>query len=472
MMLGGSISLLSRKGAAFDMSHLATPPSLPDRMIEFEALGGVGDGDLVTGRGTDNASAFARAEAIAKQGCGVKFKSNSFYKTTKQINFHNMYWIGDEKYSPTIFGWFDTPGKKIIGRSIEYEPNNACIIGLTFHRCGPHAEHGIVIDNISSIYFDICVTSNPGSQGGAIGISPFFPENRKSRNCFIKAKIENSGDYGVQLGAVNGAIMDITANNCYREVIGIEPIICGMISVVSLDPNNSNLRISGSNISTGDPLICLGGEINGGGILPGKHYFAIKNSDGTISLADNRLDSLNGRKVSLNGNFKGYRFAKSSIVENVEIRSATITDDVASKPTLYANTRGYVIFTGNSGGYLENINIENITVVGNQVYNTGSSIGIYIQGVQNLTVRNVHVIGCDDAIVVRDGWLNGLFDENGDPIKVDDFYARLVSKKIYIIDPVITNFRKHGIVFQGSDANLVGGKLSSSVRNSKLLVRM
>lgn len=451
-------------------SDLAALPPRPYHIIEFEELGGVGDGDPDTGKGTDNARAFARAEAMAQQGYGIKFKPKAFYKTTEQINIHSMYWIGDDTFSPVIFGWFSEKGKKIIGRSTKKEPVSVCILGLTFHRCGPFAEHGIVVDNIKRLYFDGAVTSQPGAQGGAIGVSPFFPENRHSRNCFIKAKINNSGDFGVQLGSVSGAQLDVFATDCYREVIGIEPIVHGTIIIDKKNIVGENIDFPDTDLSNGEPLLYCRGTGSGGPLIPGKHYFVIKNVNHSISLADSAASCFEGRKLDLKLLDGLHYFARSAIVEDISIR-ANIIDNRAKKPTLYANTMGYVILTGNSGGYMKNINVDNIYIDGSHVYSKGKSVGVYVQGVGNLILRNIKIRGCDDAIVVSDGWLNGMFDEYGNKIRIQNGYAKLSSNNVLIIDPDLIDFRSHGVLLKGAGGTLHGGRFSSSAKDVKAVVR-
>ncbi|MEN3748068.1 hypothetical protein TPR58_12905 [Sphingomonas sp. HF-S3] len=440
-------------------------------MIEFETIGGVGDGDPTTGSGTDNARAFARAEAMAQQGYGIKFKSRACYKTTEQINAHDMYWIGDTVSRPIIFGWFSDKGKKIIGRSKGYQPLSVCVIGIKFHRCGPYAEHGIVIDNIKNLYFDIAVTSDPGAQGGAIGISPFYPENRQSRNCYIKAEITNSGDYGVQFGSVNGAVVDVSAVDCYREVIGIEPIVKDSFEVGESDIVENAIFPKDVRLSNAQPILYCRGVGPRGPLVPGKHYFIIENEDRSISLSDSRSSSLQRRKLDLSGVGGSHYFVCAAVVENVFVRSANIVDNQSKKPSLYANTMGYIVVTGNSGGIIDNVKFGEVYIEGNQIFSKSRSIGLYVQGVQNLTIDNVKVRGCDDGIVVGDGWLNGMFDQNGRPIRVENGYAKLLSKNVFIVNPDLVDYRKNGVLLRGSGGAVLGGSFRSRVRDGRGLSR-
>lgn len=469
--LGYCNSVIPIKDNDARLSDLTKPPPKPDKMIEFEAIGGVGDGDLTTGGGTDNALAFARAENMAKQGYGIKFKSGACYKTTEQINAHDMYWVGDKLFYPVIFGWFPDRGKKIIGRSKGYDPLSVCVIGIKFHRCGPYAEHGIVIDNIKSLYFDISVTSRPGAQGGAIGISPFYPENRQSRNCYIKAEIRNSGDYGIQFGSVSGAIVDVSAVDCYREVIGIEPIVKGVIEIDASDIIGNSVSPKDVKLSDGEPILYCRGFGARGALVPGRHYFIIENEDRSISLSESRSSSLQRRKIDLSGVEGSHYFARAAVVQNVFVRSANIVDNQSTKPSLYASTMGYVVVTGNSGGIVENIRFGKVYIEGNQVFSKGRSIGLYVQGVQNLTIDNVKVRGCDDAIVVGDGWLNGMFDQNGRPIHVENGYAKLLSKDVFIVNPDLVDYRKNGVLLRGNGGAVLGGSIRSSVRGGNRLSR-
>jgi len=467
--LGYCSLVIPNKLRGTELPNSTMPPPQPDRLTEFEEIGGVGDGDPNTGKGTDNATAFQRAERLAQQGYGIKFKAGARYKTTKQINVHNMYWIGDEVSRPIIFGWFSQRGQKLIGRSRTNDPSSVCIKDIVFHRCGPFAEHGIVIDNIKELYFDISVTSDPGSQGGAIGISSFFPENRHSRNCIIKAKIDNSGDFGVQLGSVSGAIIDLVATDCYREVIGIEPIVFGSVRLDRSNIADNVTLLSDVDLMNGDPLLYCNGAGARGPLIPGQHYFVIKKNGQSISLADSRVSAVKGYSLRL-GDLNGlHNFARSAVVEDVVVRHANIVDSHSQKPTLYANTMGYVVITGNSGGLIKNIKFRDVYIEGNQSFPKGRSVGVFIQGVTNLMVEGIKIRGCDNAIVVSNGWLNGMFDEDGFPIHLETGYSKLLSADVAIVNPDLIDFRNSGITFRGKGGTLHGGKFSSRVKAAKVL---
>src|SRR3546814_15002131 len=77
-----------------------------------------------------------------------------------------MRWLGDGDCTPIIFGWFAAAGGKIISWSQDDDAKSASIDGLTFWRCGPHPEHGIVIDNMSAFRFRGRVLVVQNSDGG------------------------------------------------------------------------------------------------------------------------------------------------------------------------------------------------------------------------------------------------------------------------------------------------------------------
>src|SRR3546814_7100443 len=89
-------------------------------------------------------------------------------------------WSSDVCSSDLIFGWFAAAGGKIISWSQDDDAKSASIDGLTFWRCGPHPEHGIVIDNMSAFRFRGRVLAVQNSDGGAIGISAFRSEEHTS----------------------------------------------------------------------------------------------------------------------------------------------------------------------------------------------------------------------------------------------------------------------------------------------------
>src|SRR3546814_17142139 len=105
-------------------------------------------------------------------------------------------WSSDVCSSDLIFGWFAAAGGKIISWSQDDDAKSASIDGLTFWRCGPHPEHGIVIDNLSAFRFRGRVLAVQNSVGGATGISAFYDTRRPSPKVSIDAIVEPRGAYG------------------------------------------------------------------------------------------------------------------------------------------------------------------------------------------------------------------------------------------------------------------------------------
>src|SRR3546814_13461380 len=89
------------------MIRLPPRSTLTDTLFPYTTLfRSVGDGDYLTGAGTDNAAAFALAKLAGEAGYAVKFATGAQYKTTETIRVHNMRWLGDGDCTPIIFGWF------------------------------------------------------------------------------------------------------------------------------------------------------------------------------------------------------------------------------------------------------------------------------------------------------------------------------------------------------------------------------
>jgi len=423
-----------------------TPEIQKKKEISFEAIGGIGDGDPKTGNGSDNADAFRTAQLFGEKGYKIIFGKNKAYKTTEQIPIHNMHWIGDANNSPIIFGWFRAPGKKIIGRSKSENPCSATIDGLSFFRCGPHAEHGIVVDNMASFYFNGVVDGVPGAQGGAIGVSPFYPERRPSKNCHISAKIKNSGDYGVQFGAVQGGSIRVDAEDCYREVIGIEPIIRG---VIKFEKNTGDRIFSPHHgLATGDPLIYYAN--NSKSILnpADPHLFAVVFDENSFGVALNSDLAAKGEFISLGLGMGEQWMIRCATVENIDIKDSIIRDYGSQKPSLYANTTGYVVFTGNSGGYMKNISVSSLNIICKKRNSAKATIGILMQGARDIHIRAPQIQGCDKGIVMKDGYLNGLFFDGGGKIPLPKRAIKSFSLNNLVDAPKISEFNYAGVVVE------------------------
>lgn len=431
------------------------------KTIAFESLGGVGDGNRLTGAGTDNADAFDLAQIYGEAGYEVTFHPHKQYKTTRPITVHNMRWVGDEGCTPIIFGWFSTTGKRIIGRNPAADKKNATIDGITFWRCGPNPEHGINIDNMSGFYFRGRVLGVPYCNGGAVGVSAFYTERRPSQNVHIDVYLEQTGDYGVEYGDVQHGTLRVNGKDVWREVIGFEPLMRDVFTLTSANFSDNTFTVTNHGLITGDPIIY---HSNGNPTLfeAGTYHFAIVIDANNFKIATTRNMAYKNVPTTTSVTFTGTQYVvRCSIIEDITVESCILNDVDSVKPPLFGNSQGYIVATATSGGWTGNINFNPPQINSMRKTQDGlTTIGIRIDGSSGLTIKEPTVIGCDTSIRVLRGELGNWTDKNGTRITVPTVCTMLPKDNV-MTDPVLEDFKVQGIYAQHDATKFIGGIVRS-----------
>lgn len=437
---------------------------LAERVIPFEILGGVGDGDWTTGAGTDNAAAFALAQVAGEQGYTIKFASGAQYKTTVRIQIHNMRWVGDGACTPIIFGWFDSAGQRLISRNPAAEPKVASLDGLTFVRCGPNPEHGINIDNMAGLYVRAKILAVPSSNGGALGVSAFYDTRRPSSNVKIDVYLEQTGDYGVQFGDVKNAEVTISAKDCYREVFGLEPIIRDVLQVGPSGLVGDTFTYTDHGLQTGDPVM-YSAQGNAAALPRTAYYFAIRLSADTFKLADSQWLARAGVAITPTAWVGVQWIVRCAVCDDITLMPSTFVDDNSVRPPLFANTTGYVILTGNSGGWVGNVNIADPLVVGRRDPAGFSTCGIRLEGTQDLTVKAPKVNGCHQGIRLLNGTVVNFYDKAG--VKLTSAAVVTVESLRNVIQgATLEDFGQYGVYVQHGNNEVIGSSATSMVASA------
>lgn len=441
------------------------------KIIPFEQFGGVGDGDIHTGAGTDNANAFDLAVKAGESGDSVEFAKGKQYKTTRQIPIHNMIWKGDMADPPVIFGWFTSRGKRIIGRSREQEMKKASISGLRFHRCGPHAEHGILIDNMAAFDFDGWITASAAAdgeiRGGAIGVSAFQPNNRPSKNVTVKARLSNSANFGVQYGNVSDGSIQVIAENCVREVIGIEPYCLGCKDFTAAQVDSDSIQLIGHGLATAHPLIYARMDAKEGveGLPHANYWFVIVVDSDHIRLASSKEDAIAGKAAQLGRVPLGtHRLFTCGVTKNITIHDSIINNLNPPTESWARGLDGVVVFTATSGGYVENIEIKNVKI--RDFANRAPGYCVSWLGLWDLDITGFELYGGRiGGVRVGKGTLNGLRNSSGELI---------TPKTPTVVTPrggsvrgnVIRDFPRYGISVLAGTAVVRDNRGSSAAKGS------
>jgi len=432
------------------------------RTIPFELLGGSGDGNYLTGTGFDNAPAFTAARTKGLAGYKIKFATGKQYKTTAEIVVHdNMNWEGDEGYTPIIFAWFASSGKRIF-KSPTTGPmiNNVSMSGFTVWRTGPNPEHGLLLDNLNGLNADINVRGISTSIGGAFGVSAFYPENRPSINCFVRASLEFGGNFGVQFGNVDGGSIQVPyAVNCFREVIGLEPYALGAFNFVSSAVASNAITLPSHGLTTGWPLMyanqgntTIVGLENGG-----TYYFAIIIDANTIKLSASREGAIVGTAIDVSSSFTGtHRFVKCGVLRNVTVLPSQLY--IGDSPAA-GTTTGAIIAAASSGGYHEGVTICPLTVIERNP--TSGSVGVGIYGAHNIEITGGEFTGNKvGGVTANLGGVNTIRDATGFITPSPQIAMR---PRARIFGTMCREFQQKGIYVQDGEVQIFNNNMRSTL---------
>jgi len=442
------------------------------KTINFEELGGIGDGDASTGSGTDNAKAFELCLAHGEDGYQVIFPAGKVFKTTKPIPIHDMDWIGDMNNPPTIFGWFSSAGNPIIGRNKTSAKKCASIRGIRFHRCGPHPEHGIIVDNMRSFNFDgwvSAIVANDGHVlGGAIGVSPFQPAHRPSSNVSVKARISNSANFGVQFGNVSDGSIQVFAQNCMREVIGIEPYCRGFVDFKARDVYDDIIHATDHGLSNAQPLIYA--AIGEGGTVEGfprsNYWFAIVVDKNSIRIAASEQDAAAGNNVKLGAVPDGiHRLYICGVAERIRILPSRINNLNPPTQRVTRSLDGVVVLTATSAGYAKDIDTGSVVV--SDIGNRAAGYCVTLLGLWGITISGFDLRGGRiGGIRVGRGTLGGLRDDDGVPINPPRV-TRILPQDILVKNNTVRDFARYGVNVLDGGAKVIANVVSSQAKNAR-----
>ncbi len=377
---------------------------------------------------------------------------------------HDMNWIGDLADPPTIFGWFPLKGRRIIGRNPSPERKAASIVGIRFHRCGPNPEHGILIDNMRSFNFDGWVTAMAAEDatvgGGAIGVSSFQPEHRPSANVTVKARMTNSANFGVQYGNVSGGTVQVFAENCMREVIGIEPYCLGHFDFSQADVEGDSITLPGHGLQAGHPLIY--GRMTAAGVegLPiANYWFVIVVDQDTIRLAASEADAAASRQVRLGDIPAGaHRLFTCGITQDIRVLPSTINNLNPPIERFINDADGVLVFTATSGGYARNVDTGTIRI--SDFSNRAPGYCVSWLGLWGLTLSGLDIRGGRvGGIRVGRGKLNGLRNSAG--ASIDPLVATMLIPRGTVEGNIVRDFPKRGITVVEGNVMVKSNRIAS-----------
>jgi hypothetical protein len=109
--------------------------------------------------------------------------------------------------------------------------SNISFRNFRLDRSGSNVQHGILLNGVSNLSIEgLEIVGSPSITSGAIGVSAILPGG--SGAAYIQSKdirirgchFADANNFGVQLGYVkNATVSGCTADECYREIIGVEP---------------------------------------------------------------------------------------------------------------------------------------------------------------------------------------------------------------------------------------------------------
>lgn len=423
---------------------------LKEIRVPIEAFGAVGDFNPTTLVGTNNNTAFNLAKA---SGLKIQLKPGANYMYTGDLVVYDyMDWSGDSTYSSTISCKPSASGVCAISAPLTGPTiKKVTLKGFTVARVGAFAEHGVLLDNIDGLESDLRVISNGAALGGAYGVSAFYPRNRPSTKCNVKAVIEYGGNFGLQFGNVDDGSMEVISDNTMREVIGIEPYALGRYNFTQTQVAADAITWPSHGLTAGYPLLYA--NLGNAGITPlsrPDYWFAIIIDTDTIKLAASKEQALAGVALTLGAVAGTQAFLKCGISRNINVLPSRIT--VGDVPMLGSLT-GLVDITSASGGYHEGISLSPITVIERNP--TSGNHGLLIGGAHNITVNDFQATGCKlTGVLIDASTVNAITDATGNITPSPALSLRPMD--VTVDSAVVREFLSVGV----------------RVRNGKVLVRM
>ena len=419
---------------------------LADARVPIEKFGAVGNYDPVTKTGTDCTAAFNAAAASGKKiqlRPGAKYMISDDIVVVSGTDFY-----GDDTYSPCIYPKKAGSNLKMIRTPTPLSTpvqKNVSLRGFTVARIGDGAEHGVILDNIDGLKLDLRVISDGNAHGGAVGIGVFQPYHRKVSNFEVRVECINSGDFGLEIGHAEHGVVDLIAEDCYREVLGIEPTCTRQVVVPAANVAGNVITAAAHGLTTGQPVV-YDRRGNAAALPDTAYWFVIRLTADTFSLARTRAEALAGAAYTIGAVSGTHYLYVCNVVDNVTVRTCIIKDRKSIRPPSFANTTGYVILTGNSGGWIGNVSIPAVHIEGYRAETDVLTSGIRMQGTRGTQVGIATVEGCDDAVQFRNGTLNGMRDEAGAAIGDSVNFPVVVTANDNVIgDLRATGFKRYGI---------------------------
>lgn len=425
--------------------------------VPIEAFGAKGDYNTSTLTGTDNSGPFALAR---DSGLKIQLKRDAKYMITQGLTVASgMDWLGDESYSSAIYPNFALPGSVMISTSLTGGAVSGVILkGFTVARIGSNAEHGVILDNINGLTADLRVISDGTALGGAFGVAPFYPRNRPSTNCNVKAVIEYGGNFGLQFGNVDGGTMEVEGSNTMREVIGLEPYVLGRFNFDQSNVSADAITLNAHGLTNGYPLLYANlGNPSIAALNRPDYWYAIVVNANTIKLSHSKEQALVGDNVSLAAFTGTHALLKCGVLRNIRVLQSRITvDDIPASGTL----TGIVDVTSASGGYHEGISIDTITVIERNP--TSGNHGLFIGGAHNITSNDFVSMGCKlTGVLVDAATINNVFDASGNIAPSPPITCR--SENVVINNPFVREFNGVGVRLRNGNTRVKTPFASSGI---------
>ncbi|MEU2002078.1 hypothetical protein ACH47B_13400 [Rhodococcus sp. NPDC019627] len=199
----------------------------------------------------------AKLDACKNAGGGIVFLPPGTFLlngSTGLIIGSNTKLIGSGRTS-VLKPVYSSPTNYVIRSDYSVLTTHIVLRDFAIDRSGANVQHGILFRNCDGILVDgLHCFGTPSTVGGFINIGGFSaaptvpPASEQCRNVrVVNCHMKGTDNFGIQFGGVvNGAIANNIAEDCYREVVGIEPGL-GLVS--------ENISVTGNNFGTGTTLV-------------------------------------------------------------------------------------------------------------------------------------------------------------------------------------------------------------------------
>lgn len=288
-----------------------------DRVFDARDYGVKADGV------TNDAAALQAAITAAGVAGGIVEMPAGTIKLTAALTLKSNVELRGQGHFTILAPAFAAATAAVIINDLVNGNSNVALRNFRLSRAGANVQHGILLNGIAGLDIDgVSVTGVPSVTSGAIAVSAILPggvetpflqsKNIRIRDCHFA----NAHNFGVQLGYVKNAVIGgCTADECYREIIGVEPMkgstaenvsIVGNTFIIGPYPGGGSktgaIIVTGNSEGTVKGVTIAGNVLSASTVEAGEILTGILTNGLLVTgvvISDNVIRNLNGTGIGI-----------------------------------------------------------------------------------------------------------------------------------------------------------------------------